>query len=334
MTRRRTPFAARLAATVAAAMAAAACEGDVRTVRTGAPDSAGNRHVVQAADHAGRPVFCLRIDGDVADVSRMDVFGGRSDFVVLTGMAGGEDQCRVLVYSEAGALLASHRVRGTTPFAAGGLDTRLAAEPLRQLQFPIAGAVRAVVVAGRTFLAVPTGGMWFPHAVELLDTRGGRLTCRATLWNRGSFAYLAEDGRRLAVLGLNNSFQAPGAATYPVGVAVMDLSGLADEGPEITAVVPGAQDAGRGYAWYFLLPEDHGAGTSQILRPVLDGDVLRCPMERGVTYVCDLRDGAVSATADAAFRRAFDARRAAGAATEGVDDHLRALAARVRVFRP
>jgi hypothetical protein len=276
-------------------LAAAGCGGESPgTVHAGLPDASGARSAVAAMDREGRPVFAMRVDGDVTDLQRMEVFEGQDGFLAMTGFAAGDDQCRLLLLSPAGALIASHRIEGNSPFPSGPDRGPSPSRPHRQLQRPLPGTARVVQAAGRRLLCVATEGLWSPHAVEVLEVLPGRLVPRLQVWNRGSFCHFATRGNLLAVLGLANGFPPADGRPYGVGVGLVDLEVLlagARDGPPRVARFPTADDAGAGYRWYALLPESHGVDDSQVLPPEFEAARLRVPMERGEEYRIDLEDG-------------------------------------------
>jgi hypothetical protein len=249
-----------------------------------------NRGVLRAYSRRGEGGFTRRIDGSIIDVIRASVPGGDEVYVVLTGIAAGEDQCRVLLLDRTGRTLASHRVSGATPFQQHPVLARTSRERRRQLQRPIEGRASAFDFEGRSYLAIGTVGLWYPSALEVVEILPGpRLIRRAMVWNRGTlFAYAIFDGR-VAVAALNNGFRQAGQGGYPIGIVLVDLrEALRAAAPSeaAVAVVPGSSDPGSGYIDYLLLPEERPA---QALPSVhLDRRELRTAFDAGFTYVLDL----------------------------------------------
>lgn len=318
-------------------LALAACAPPQPTrVELGLRDTAGTQSVLRATDGSERSVFVRRLDGNIMDVFQADVFGP-SDLVVLTGTAGGEDQCKVLVFSADGTRLAERRVEGESPFPQHPLLARAPGEHRRQLQHPTAGQVRTFEYANKRFIAVGTGGLWFPSSVEILEVAyPGRLVPRAILWNRGSLSYFDVADGRLALIGLANGFRESGSTRYPVGVALFDLRAALMQSAGTTPLigtVPSRSTAGEHCTAWFLLPEEHGFGYAQILPVEVHGDVVRAPLERGIEYTLNGATGTVEVRASPDYDAEYRERRSHEPGLPPLDAHLEELRSRVRVIR-
>ncbi len=297
---------------------------------------------LQARSESGAATFARRIDGQVSAIYRAGVTADQDQLVVLTGLGGGSAQSSVLVLSDSGDLLASHRVSGDVPPMRPGEDRRY------RFVAPSVNRLKTLTYGGRRLAVLTTFGTWGPYSVEIIEAEDARtLTPRFRFWSGGLPAVPvvnAESGL-MAIHGLNNSYRRDEdeGTVYPTTLAVVsidDALGGAAEDRVVEGVSPLAalddvpESVGHDYVRYYLFPEFEGGGHSTEFVVTIEGRVVRATTLSGLTYVLAIDDEDVQLEADDAFRTVYDRDREDDPDLPDLEQWLAARVAQVRSFRP
>ena len=287
---------------------------------------ARDRGLVQIRGPDGVKRYGRRIDGSIEEVLIVALTSAEPQVAVLTGIASGRDQGKMMVFSDRAELLAEYRVSGKTPFPQHPLMARGPGEVRRQRQTPVLDQTTPFMFAGRRFVLLGTRGPWFPSAVVLLEaTDRTTLEERMEFWNVGSVHFLQIHGKYVVMAGRNNSLY---DKAWSGALAIFDLEEILArkqiKGRAPNDATPRRPPAAVPYRMYFRLPTDGGYMNNwHSLR--LDGDTLSARVESGLRYDVDLGSGNVTLEAEGLYAKEYEQRRKEDSSLPPLNDRLAGL---------
>ncbi|MHC4549402.1 MAG: hypothetical protein ACYTEZ_11560 [Planctomycetota bacterium] len=315
----------------------AACrEGAPRRLQVGGGPTAAEEGLILGFGQEGAVRFARRIDGSIAAHRRMAVTDERAQYLLITSKEPGQDQCKILVLDDDGALAAQYRISGVSPFPYSAARARYPGETSRHLQAPVPEMVIPFRWRGRRLIAIGTRNNYSPSSLVLLEAPArDRLEERLTFWNFGHIHFVVEAAPYLVILGFSNRLGQLEHG-YPHFAAVFHLDDLAWEGaaaPRVQGISPAPEDppavANAPYRHYICFPQDRV--SSWVNGEIRDG-VLYASTTFGLTYAVDLATASVKAEPAEVYRSEYPQRRARDPDLPALEEHLARLVDAVRVW--
>lgn len=308
----------------------AACGDDSRTVFE--DDLVGFVHVQGASGSSS--IVSFLVDGSHSKILPTSLFQrGLNDWLVVTGLRGGRDQGKLLVFDHTGRRITSYAFTPNTPFAVPpGFD----GDPGRtwqQRMVPDPDRTFVLKQADGPLLVAVAVGMNGPCQLVLLKpNREQTLDEVFSFWNRGHFSHVSAHGRYLVASGYNNGLL-DGSYYTPV-FAVFDLDRARGESVSPTSGQGGEHNAS--FAYYVRIAADRryhmGFGSNGITR---EERRIEARTGSGLVYELDLDTGDVTLTATPQYRSEYFRDRIQNdkSLPPSLDTHLESLRRGIFVWR-